>query len=109
MDHGERLRTLDEALREPVRLGLLMRTVDDEPLDGRVVSFDGRRVINFGSCSYLGLETDERLREGVYAATARYGTQFSSSRTYASAPPYRLLEARLEKLFGNPVIAAPST
>lgn len=109
MDHAERLRTLEESFREPTRLGLVHKTADDTPLDGRVVSFDGRPVVNFGSCSYLGLETDDRLREGVYSATARYGTQFSSSRAYASAPPYRALEERLEAMFGGPVVIAAST
>jgi 7-keto-8-aminopelargonate synthetase-like enzyme len=45
----------------------------------------------------------------VRDAVDRYGTQFSSSRAYASAPLYRAAEASLEELFGRPVIVTPST
>ena len=109
MKADQRLQLLDDALAEPARLGLLLRTPDDGVLDGRTLRFDGREVLSFGSCSYLGLEMDPRLREGVCDAVMRYGTQFSSSRTYLSAPAYRELEASLEELFGGPVVVAAST
>jgi len=83
---AERLTVLDEMLTEAAGRGLLLRTPDDEPLDGRTLSLAGRSTLNFGSCSYLGLELDPRMREAVCAAVMRYGTQFSSSRTYMSAP-----------------------
>src|SRR5438093_6668755 len=96
-------------LTEAASRGLLLRTPDDAPLDGRTVSLDGRPRLNFGSCSYLGLELDPRMREGVCAAVMRYGTQFSSSRSYLSAPPYPELEALLAEMFGGHVLVAPST
>jgi 7-keto-8-aminopelargonate synthetase-like enzyme len=105
----ERLALLDEMLTEAAGLGLLMRTPDDEPLDGRTLSLRGRSTLNFGSCSYLGLELDPRMREAVCAAVMRYGTQFSSSRTYMSAPLYPELEHRLELMFGGHVLVVPST
>src|SRR3989442_8768264 len=49
------------------------------------------------------------MREAVCAAVMRYGTQFSSSRSYLSAPPYPELEARLERMFGGHVLVAAST
>jgi 7-keto-8-aminopelargonate synthetase-like enzyme len=52
---------------------------------------------------------DSRLHIGVVEALARYGTQFSSSRTYMSAPPYAELEALLSELFGGPTLVASST
>ena len=105
----ERLALLDKTLSGAAQRGLLMLTPDDAPLDGRLVQLDGRPLLNFGSCSYLGLELDTRLREGVCAAVMRYGTQFSSSRSYLSAPPYPELEEQLERMFGGPVMVAPST
>ena len=105
----ERLDVLDEVLSGAAERGLLMRTPDDEPLDGRTVSLDGRRQINFGSCSYLGLEMDPRMRAAVCDAVMRYGTQFSASRGYLSAPPYEALEARLGEMFGGHALVAPST
>jgi 7-keto-8-aminopelargonate synthetase-like enzyme len=105
----ERLALLDEMVTEAAGLGLLMRTPDDEPLDGRTLSLRGRSTLNFGSCSYLGLELDPRMREAVCAAVMRYGTQFSSSRTYMSAPLYPELEESLGLMFGGHVLVVPST
>ena len=56
--------------------GLPHRIVEDDRLDGRLVTLDGRKVVNFGSCSYLGLETDPRLTSAAADAVMRYGTQF---------------------------------
>ncbi len=56
-----------------------------------------------------GLEMDPRLKEGVCDAVHRYGTQFSSSRSYVSAPAYGELEERLSELFGGFALVAPST
>ena len=103
------LRAVDEVLSDGVRRGMLHNHVEDEVLDGRRITIDGRRLINFGSCSYLGLETHPRLKAAVHTAVDRYGTQFSSSRGYASAPLYREAESSLAGLFGRPVIITPST
>jgi 7-keto-8-aminopelargonate synthetase-like enzyme len=105
----ERLALLDEMVTEAAGRGLLMRTPDDLPLDGRTLSLQGRSTLNFGSCSYLGLEFDPRIRDAVWAAATRYGTQFSSSRAYMSAPLYPELERSLERIFGGHVLVVPST
>jgi 7-keto-8-aminopelargonate synthetase-like enzyme len=39
----------------------------------------------------------------------RYGTQFSSSRTYVQAPPYEELEECLTEMFGAHALVVPST
>ena len=96
-------------LIEPAARGLIMRTPDEgAPVDGRTLTLDGRVHLNFGSCSYLGLELDPRLRDGVVDAVMRLRTQFSSSRSYMQAPPYLEPEARLERAFGGHVIVTPS-
>ncbi len=88
---------------------MLHRFVEDTPLDGKHLQLDGRMLLSFGSCSYLGLETDERLKEGVRQAVTRYGTQFSSSRAYLSAPPYAELEERLSRIFDGYVLPVSTT
>ena len=105
----ELLTAVDEVISDGVRRGLLHNDVEDDVLDGRHVTVAGRRLVNFGSCSYLGLETDPRMKAAVRDAVDRHGTQFSSSRAYASAPLYRVAEAELAELFGRPVIVTPST
>jgi 7-keto-8-aminopelargonate synthetase-like enzyme len=105
----ERLAILDEVMTEAVSKGLLQLTPSDEAFDGRTVRLDGRTLINFGSCSYLGLELDPRMREAVIDAVTRYGTQFSSSRGYLSSPQYLELESLLDVMFGGHALVVPTT
>ena len=106
----ERLAILDEVLTEAAGKGLLQLSPDDiAPLDGRTLSLNGREVISFGSCSYLGLELDPRMKQATIDAVLRYGTQFSSSRGYLSSPQYIELEALLSEMFGGHVLVTPTT
>jgi 7-keto-8-aminopelargonate synthetase-like enzyme len=87
--------------------GLICRFAEDERFDGRSITLDGKRLVNFGSCSYLGLETDERLKAAACDAVQRYGVQFSTSRAYVAAPLYRELEGLLSEMAGGaPVVLA---
>ena len=94
---------------ESTRRGLMFHTAEDEVLNGRIITVGGQAWLNFGSCSYLGLELDERLKAGVIDAVTRFGTQFSSSRAAVSVPPYHELESLLDQVFGSPVLLASST
>src|SRR5690242_10589717 len=105
----ERKAVLDDVVTEAAGKGLLLRTAGDEVLDGRTISLDGVELVNFGSCSYLGLELDPRMRQGVVDAVMRYGTQFSASRFYMSVSPYDELEELLSEMFGGHALVAPST
>lgn len=104
-----RLRLIDEAIAEGVLRGVGHLTAEDGQLGGRFVTLRGRRQINFGSCSYLGLETDLRLKTAACDAIARYGVQFASSRAYVSCPPYGELEVLLSAMFETPLVVAQTT
>jgi len=81
----------------------------DEAYNGREIIANGNRYINFGSCSYLGLELDKRLIESAKSYMDKYGVQLSSSRTYLVAPPYAEFEDLLQQIFGHPVVTFTST
>ena len=66
-------------------------------------------VTNFGSCSYLGLEFDERLRQGAINAINKFGTQFSSSRAYVSISYYEELEALFNTIFNAYSVVTPTS
>lgn len=100
---------LDAVVSAAVPLGFGLCDAQDARLDGRTIRVNGRDLLAFQSCSYLGLELDPRLKQGAIDATERYGTQFSSSRIYVSAPPYAELEEKLSAIFDAHAIAAPST
>lgn len=104
-----RLDALDELVTQAVGLGLAHSVAQDDQLDGRMITVDGRRLVNFGSCSYLGLETHPELVGAVVDSVTRYGSQFSSSRGYLSAPGYAPAEAALSEMFGRPALISPST
>ncbi len=90
--------------------GLFHCTAEDERLDGRCITLNGRSLVNFGSCSYLGLETDARLKVASCEAILRYGVQFSTSRSYVSAPLYAELEELLSRIVGGkPVVVTQTT
>jgi 7-keto-8-aminopelargonate synthetase-like enzyme/predicted N-acyltransferase len=103
------LRIVDELLTRAGAAGVLYRRVEDDALDGRELTLDGHRAINFGSCSYLGLEMDERLKLAAIDAVQRFGTQFSSSRAYVELPLYQELEDLLTRICGRPALLAPTT
>jgi 7-keto-8-aminopelargonate synthetase-like enzyme len=100
---------IDQVVTDGIRRGLFFQRVEDKCVDGRVITLKGRRLVTFGSCSYVGLETDPRIRDGVIDATTRYGSQFASARAYVSAPLYNELDELLEQLFGMPALTGQTT
>jgi 7-keto-8-aminopelargonate synthetase-like enzyme len=103
------LRLVDRAVSDAIARGVGHLTAEDEQLGGRSLTLHGRRQINFGSCSYVGLETDLRLKNAACDAITRYGVQFASSRAYVSCPPYAELERLLGQMFGAPLVVAQTT
>ena len=104
-----RLQLVDDAFRGAISRGLSHLTAEDDQLGGRFLTLRGRRQANFGSCSYVGLETDLRLKNAACDAVARYGVQFASSRAYVSCPPYAELERLLGAMFQAPLVVAQTT
>ena len=100
---------LDEMITSAAARGIVHLSDESDQLDGRRIRIAGSDLIHFGSCSYLGLELDPRLKEGAAEAASRYGTHYSCSRAYVSARPYAELEDLLEQIFEAPVVVAPTT
>ncbi len=91
------------------KLGIVHNNNEDESLDGRHLTIRGNKLLYFGSCGYLGLEHDARLKAGAISAIEKYGTQFSSSRAYVSSSYYQQSEELLSKMFFNkPVLLLQS-
>lgn len=90
--------------------GALMQTADDVVYEGRYVHLNGKQLLNYGSCSYLGLELREELKRGAIDAVTRFGTQFPFPRAMLQNPLYLELEAALSQITGgHPVIAASTS
>ncbi len=109
MEASEYLSTVHAIHSEARRRGLYFQDTQDHTLRGREVTVQGRRLTSFASCSYLGLEHHPKLVAAVKDAVERWGTQFSASRGYLSAPPYAELEEKLGELFGGHCLVTSST
>jgi 7-keto-8-aminopelargonate synthetase-like enzyme len=58
--------------------------VIDEAGPGREIVVLGRRVINFGSDSFLGLDRDPRVQQAIRKGLRKWGSHNGSSRAFAS-------------------------
>jgi 7-keto-8-aminopelargonate synthetase-like enzyme len=104
------INTIDECLTNGAKNGIFQVSLEDDVLNGREVTIEGNRVVNFGSCSYLGLEVDDRLKHGAIDATLRYGTQYSSSRLFSACNLYEEIESQFYQIFNNnPAVLAATT
>jgi 7-keto-8-aminopelargonate synthetase-like enzyme/predicted N-acyltransferase len=100
---------IDQIVSHGVDKGILHLHNEDEYFSGNSISLKGNKVVNFGSCSYLGLEFDHRLKEGAKLAIDHYGTQFSESRAYVSLGLYDELESLFQQIFEHYCVVTPTT
>jgi 7-keto-8-aminopelargonate synthetase-like enzyme len=83
--------------------------VIDEAGAGREIVVLGRRVINFGSDSFLGLDRDPRVRDAIRRGLERWGTHNGSSRAFASVRANIEAEQKLAAWLGvESVLIHPS-
>ncbi|MFK7799377.1 MAG: aminotransferase class I/II-fold pyridoxal phosphate-dependent enzyme, partial [Aureispira sp.] len=102
--------TLNQIIEYGIERNLLQNfTSTAHNVPNSSVVIEGHEMLNFGSCSYLGLEKHNVLKEGTIDAVTKYGTQFSSSRTYLSHGLYYELEDTLRDIFQRPLIVTAST
>jgi 7-keto-8-aminopelargonate synthetase-like enzyme/predicted N-acyltransferase len=104
--------TIDEIATYGAKKGVFHLNTGNFKINGSKIFLNGeinKEVVNFGSCSYLGLEFDARLKQAAKDAIDCYGTQFSTSRTYISNRYYKELEVLLGKLFDAHAVVTPTT
>jgi 7-keto-8-aminopelargonate synthetase-like enzyme len=75
--------------------------VVDEIGPGREVLVNGRRVVNFGSDSFLGLDQDPRVQEAVRRGVTRWGTHNGASRAFASVRANEEAEIKIARWLGT--------
>ena len=100
---------INQVIKYGAEQGVIHLVTDSTPLNGRSIQLDGNQLLNFSSCSYLGLEVDPRLKKAGKAAIDKYGMLFASSRAFVAIDLYDELEDKLEQLFGQPTLVAPTT
>ncbi len=106
--HEQVLEIVNEVATLAANLGIVHNGTDDVSLDGRHITIRGQKLLFFGSCGYLGLEHDPRLKAAAMEATDKYGTQFSSSRAYVSSRYYQEAEDLMRQMFNRPAVIVQS-
>lgn len=106
--HEQVQEIVNEVATLAANLGIVHNTTEDVSLDGRHITIRGQKLLYFGSCGYLGLEHDPRLKAAAMEATDKYGTQFSSSRAYVSSRYYQEAEDLMRKMFDRPSVIVQS-
>lgn len=112
LSHSSKDRAVDQFLRlsRLARdLGITHQSIEDDEFRSGHITLDGRDVVNFGLCCYLGLGDDPRLVDGAIDAIKRYGNSYSSSIAYTALPMYHDLSDRLSAMLDAPVAIAGTT
>ncbi|HET6227767.1 MAG TPA: aminotransferase class I/II-fold pyridoxal phosphate-dependent enzyme, partial [Bacteroidia bacterium] len=102
------INTVNDIMTACQQKGITHLFTEDEVYNGRSITIKGNELINFGSCSYLGLDVDDRLKEAAIQAIRQYGVQFSSSRSYVACTLYTEWEKLLRSMFNAPLVLTTS-
>ncbi|MEO9869573.1 aminotransferase class I/II-fold pyridoxal phosphate-dependent enzyme [Ekhidna sp.] len=102
--HNNILDTVDSVFSISKEKRSLHLHAEDETLDGRHLTINGKKALHFGTCGYLGLEQHPKLKQGAIDAIEKYGVQFPMSRTYISNPLYKKLEEKIHEMYNAPVV-----
>lgn len=80
-----------------------------EAVSGTAITVDGRKLENYASCSYLGLEQRAELFQASVEAMRKFGTQFSSSKTFISVSLFEDLQSLYSQIFETEHVVLAST
>jgi glycine C-acetyltransferase len=78
--------------------------VVDELGPHREMTVGGRRVINFGSDSFLGLDQDARVQNAIVRGVRKWGAHNGASRAFASVRANEEAEAKLASWLGTEAV-----
>ena len=75
--------------------------VVDDIGPNRTIRVNGRRVVNFGSDSFLGLDHDPRVQKALIEGTSKWGTHNGASRAFASVRANIEAEEKIARWLGT--------
>lgn len=102
--HNNLLDTVISVMTNAKDSGALHLYAEGDNFNGRQIQIKGKKLFHFGTTGYLGLEQDDRLKQGAVNAIIAYGSQFPISKTYVSQPLYSELESLLTDIYKNPIV-----
>lgn len=105
----ELVNLIDFTFQKAKHFKLIQQYVDGESFSGPTFTISSRTYHNFSTCSYLGLEVDQRVKAGIVDFANRYGASFIMSRSYASSAGFAEFEDLLSRIFDAYPVVTPST
>lgn len=99
--HNNSLDTISEILTDAKQKGVIHLVSDVDSMLNQKLIIANKEFSNFGTCGYLGLEQDQRLKDGSIDFIQKYGTQHNISRGYLSSGIHVQLEEYLSLMFDN--------
>src|SRR3954469_21787130 len=93
------LRTTSDLARRQYSHPMVDAVVDE--VDGRLIRIGNRWLVDFASCSYLGLDLDPEILAAVPGYLAKWGSHPGWSRLVGSPALYLDIEERLKELLGS--------
>ncbi|MGH7222486.1 MAG: aminotransferase class I/II-fold pyridoxal phosphate-dependent enzyme [Gemmataceae bacterium] len=67
----------------------------------RIIEVAGKKVVNFGSDSFLGLDQDPRVQDALRRGIRRWGTHNGASRAFSSVRANMVAEEKLAQWLGT--------
>ncbi|PJJ09403.1 7-keto-8-aminopelargonate synthetase-like enzyme [Flavobacterium sp. 1] len=110
INHNNYLDVVDNVWTSAKEKGIMHINSEEQSFNGEKFTINGRDLINFGTCGYLGLEMHPDLIANSMELTKKFGTQLSMSRAYIRPTYIQELEELMSQIFdGNKVICYTST
>ena len=101
---------VDHVFTTAKKKNIMHLSSQEEVFNGEFLKINDQKLINFGTCGYLGLEKHPHVLAKSHELLDRYGSHFSISRAFVKAPYLEELENLVSKIFDNhPVIVYTST
>ncbi|NGX47742.1 MAG: 8-amino-7-oxononanoate synthase [Chlamydiae bacterium] len=91
---------LDRAKKHQFKAFDLINNLVVTKREGKTIEVaDGRRMVEFACCSYLGLDVDKRVVNAGKAHLEEYGVNLAVARTRLRMEPFDVLEKLLSQMF----------
>lgn len=101
--------TIEKTLGYGIDIGIAHLATDEGHFDGKNCTINKQDYLGFLLCDYLGLSTNEKIKEEAIKATEKYGVFTSVSRSYMRLGLYDKVEELMEQIFGRPSILMSRT
>lgn len=101
--------TIEKTLGYGIEIGIAHLATDEGHFDGKNCKIGAQDHLGFLLCDYLGLSTNQQIKEEAIKATEKYGVFTSVSRSYLRLGLVDTVEELLKQIFGKPTILISRT